>query len=156
MRTRVVVAALVATVGWGCASGGGGGSTNASGVAVSGVSGSGSASGGTARAPSRRPDVIDQSEISTRASDATNALQIIQKLRPQMLTGRGLGSPTDVTGETSKPRVYVDNISYGDLGTLSNLTANQIKEIRFMNSRDATTQWGTGHMGGVILVTTKR
>jgi len=100
--------------------------------------------------------VIDQSEISTRASDATNALQIIQKLRPQMLTGRGLGSPTDVTGETSKPRVYVDNISYGDLGTLSNLTANQIKEIRFMNSRDATTQWGTGHMGGVILVTTKR
>jgi hypothetical protein len=146
MRTRVVVAALVATAGWGCASGGG--STNAADAMV--------ASGMTTRAPRRKPDLIDESEISARANEATNALQIIQKLRPQMLTGRGLGSPTDVTGETGRPRVYVDNISYGDLSSLSNLTANQIKEIRFLNSRDATTQWGTGHMGGVILVTTKR
>jgi len=52
--------------------------------------------------------------------------------------------------------VYVDNISYGDLSSLSNLNATQISEIRFLNSRDATTVWGTGHMGGVILVTTKR
>ena len=112
-----------------------------------------STAGGTR---SRRPDVIDEGEIVSRASEAANALQIIQKLRPQMLTGRGLASPTDVTGESMRPKVYVDNISYGELGSLQNLSANQIREIRVLNSRDATTQWGTGHMGGVILVTTKR
>src|SRR5688572_4396482 len=113
------------------------------------------AAGGASRPSRRNPDLIDQGEISSRASEAANALQIIQKLRPQMLAGRGLGSPTDATGETSRPRVYVDNISYGDLSSLSNVTATQVSEIRFINSRDATTVWGTGHMGGVILVTTK-
>ena len=137
MRARVVIAALAAAVSVGCASSGRSAADN---------------SGSTRR----QPDLIDESEIVSRASDAANALQIIQKLRPQMLTGRGLASPTDVTGETARPKVYVDNISYGDLGALSNLAANQIRQIRFLNSRDATTQWGTGHMGGVILVTTKR
>jgi len=145
MRIRVLVTGLVAAAGLGCASGGG--STEvADQIAASGAS----------RPARRNPDVIDQGEIASRASEAANALQIIQKLRPQMLQGRGLGSPTDVTGETARPRVYVDNISYGDLSSLSNLNATQISEIRFLNSRDATTVWGTGHMGGVILVTTKR
>jgi hypothetical protein len=144
---RVMVAALVTAGSWGCASGGG--STNVGEAVVAGGS-------GASRTTRRNPELIEESEITSRASDAANALQVIQKLRPQMLTGRGLGSPTDVTGETSRPKVYVDNISYGDLSTLSNLIASQIKEIRFLNSRDATTVWGTGHMGGVILVTTKR
>ena len=147
---RMTVAGLVTAIAagsWGCASGGG--STNVGGDAAAGVS--------AARTSTRRnPDIISESEITSRASDAANALQIVQKLRPQMLQSRGLGSPTDVTGETARPRVYVDNISYGDVGSLSNLTATQIREIKFVNSRDATTIWGTGHMGGVILVTTKR
>ena len=145
MRVRVWVTSLVAAAGLGCASGGGSPEI-ADQIAASGAS----------RPARRNPDLIDQGEIMSRASEAANALQIIQKLRPQMLTGRGLASPTDVTGETARPRVYVDNISYGDLSSLSNLTATQISEIRFINSRDATTVWGTGHMGGVILVTTKR
>ena len=143
---RIMVAALVTAGSWGCASGGG--TTDAGGAIAS--------ASGASRTTRRNPEIIDEAEIASRASDAANALQIIQKLRPQMLTGRGLASPTDVTGESARPKVYVDNISYGDLSTLSNLNATQIREIRFLNSRDATTQWGTGHMGGVILVTTKR
>ena len=73
-----------------------------------------------------------------------------------MLQSRGLNSPNDPTGETTLPRVYVDNVSFGDVGTLSNLAATQILTIQFLNARDATTRFGTGHMGGVILVTTKR
>ena len=100
--------------------------------------------------------MIPESEISARASEAANALQIIQKLRPQMLRNRGLASPSDVTGESTQPKVYIDNIAYGDLSTLQNVMASQIREIRFINAGDATTQWGTGHLGGVILVLTKR
>lgn len=143
---RVVVTALVIAGASGCASGGG--STNVAGDVASGAA-------STTRTR-RNPDVIDANEISTRATDAATALQIIQKLRPRMLQSRGLNSPNDPTGETTLPRVYVDNVSFGDVGTLSNLAATQILTIQFLNARDATTRFGTGHMGGVILVTTKR
>ena len=136
MRARVVVAAAAALMTLSCATSG--------------------SSGSSLRSKSRSQDIIPESEITANASEAANALQIIEKLRPQMLRSRGVGSPTDVTGESARPKVYVDNVAYGDLGTLSNLTASQIKEIQFINSRDATTKWGTGHMGGVILVLTRR
>ena len=106
---------------------------------------------------SRSQDVIAEAEIATRAREATNALQIIQTLRPQMLRSRGMTSVSKgATADDMLPRVYVDEIAYGNLNSLSNLTASQIKEIRFINSRDATTRWGTGHMGGVILVSTRK
>jgi hypothetical protein len=104
----------------------------------------------------RSQELIPQAEIAANASEASNALQIIEKLRPQMLRTRGTSSPTDPTGETARPKVYVDNVAYGELSTLTNLNASQIREIRFINSRDATTAWGTGHMGGVIHVIMKR
>ena len=146
MRERwsvIVMAAIVASAA--CAS------SRTSGGGIGG----GSVGSGTASARTDR-DVIPEAEISSRAADAANALQVIQKLRPQMLRTRGLASPMDRTGETVQPRVYVDNIEYGNLSTLSNVNASQIREIRFINSRDATTSWGTGHMGGVILILTKK
>ena len=142
MGARVMVAAAIAVVSWGCSSGGGGGG------------------GGTSAAArpngSRQQDVISESEITSRATDASNALQIVQKLRPQMLRSRGLVSPNDMTGEASMPKVYVDNVSYGTIESLANINAAQVKEIKFIKGPDATTTWGTGHMGGVILVTTKK
>jgi len=137
MRTRVVMAAVAAVLSLGCGSSGG-------------ATGSGSRPRPVAR------DLILDAEIAGRAADATNALQIIEKLRPQMLTSRGLASPGDDTGESTRPKVYMDNIFYGDVATLRDVMASHIKEIRFVNARDATTQWGTGHMGGVILVVTKK
>ena len=133
-------------------------STAAFAVTLAMATGAGCASAGSSsrEGSTANRDVILLQEISARASDAVNALQVIQKLRPQMLRSRGLASPTDVTGESVRPRVYVDNISYGDLSTLENVMANQVSEIRFVNSRDATTQWGTGHMGGVIHVLTRK
>lgn len=141
MRARVIVAALAAVLSWGggCSSSGGGGTSTAA------------RPGG-----SRQQDVISESEITSRATDASNALQIVQKLRPQMLRSRGLVSPNDMTGEASMPKVYVDNVSYGAIESLANINAAQVKEIKFIKGPDATTTWGTGHMGGVILVTTKK
>jgi hypothetical protein len=149
MRGRFVFAVVAVALSMACASSGGGG-----------AGGSRTSSGGQ--------DVITEADITGRAADAANALQIIQKLRPQMLRNRGLAVlPTPASGASpgrtaeeaaaaSLPRVYIDNIAYGDLGQLTNVNASQIREIRYINSRDATTQWGTGHMGGVILVLTKK
>lgn len=126
-------------------------------VAVSSGCASGGTSSGTSARSSRSQDVIGEAEITSRVRDATNALQIIEQLRPQMLRSRGSSSLTPgATSEDALPRVYVDDISYGNLNSLSNINSVSIREIRFIKATDATTRWGTGNIGGVILVTTKK
>ena len=139
MRARVVMTAVMAAISLGCSSGGSAGGAS-----------------GTAKPAARQADVITESEIATRAGEASNAYQVVQRLRPQMLRSRGVVSPSDPNSGATLPTVYVDNVSYGTLESLSNINSNQIKEIRYINARDATTQWGTNHIGGVILVTTKK
>lgn len=65
-------------------------------------------------------------------------------------------SPNDANSEATMPKIYVDNVSYGNVESLSNINATQIKEIQYIKATDATTRWGTGHTGGVILVITKK
>ena len=139
MRARVFVAVLSAAVSFGCSSGS-----------------SASSSTSAPRPQSRQQDVISESEIASKATDAANALQIVEKLRPQMLRTRGLVSPNDPTGEAAKPKVYVDNVAYGAVESLANITAAQVREIRYIKGPDATTMWGTGVIGGVIHVTLKK
>lgn len=142
MRAGVAVVVFAAALGWGCAS--------------SGAAGSKAGTVATSAPRSGGQDLILESEITARAGEATNALQIVMKLRPQMLRSRGVISPNDPTGESTTPKVYVDNVSYGNVESLSNINSSQIKEIRYIKATDATTQWGTGHTGGVILVITKK
>ena len=139
MRARVVMAAVVIAIGVGCSSSGGT-----------------SSAAGAPRAPSRQQDVITEAEITSRAAEASNALQIVQKLRPQMLRGRGRISPADSTGSSMVPKVVVDDVSYGTVDALANLNANAVREIRYLSAADATTRWGTGYPGGVILVVMKK
>ena len=139
MRARVLMAALVVAVSSGCSSGG-----------------SSNKPAGAPHAPSRQQDVITAAEIAERAAEASNALQIVQKLRPQMLTTRGRFSPADSSDAGARPKAVVDGVAYGPVENLANLNAVSVKEIRFINATDATTRFGTGYVGGVILVTTKK
>ena len=139
MRARVVMAAVVVAIGVGCSSGG-----------------STSSATGSARAPSRPQDVITEAEITSRAAEASNALQVVQKLRPQMLRSRGRFSPADSSGTTMIPKVIVDDVAYGNVDALANVNAIAVREIRYLSAADATTRWGTGYPGGAILVTMKK
>ena len=147
MRARVAVVVVAAALCWACSSGG----------STAGPATASGSSGITAPRPkSGGADLILESEIAARAGEATNALQIIMKLRPQMLRSRGVISPNDPNGEATTPKIYVDNVSYGNVESLSNINAAQIKEIQYIKATDATTRWGTGHTGGVIMVVTKK
>ena len=146
MRPRLTLTTLAVAIGWACASSG----TNPT------TTGATPTTAAASRSPSRSQDVITEAEIASHPSDAANALELVQKLRPQMLRSRGMVSIHDSTGAAAMPRVYVDNVSYGAIDALANITTSQVKEIRYINARDATTQWGTGNTGGVILVTTKK
>ena len=133
----------------------------AAGVLVLGCAGGGSGTaaqpgtGATPRVTRGTSNLITESEIAATAYQ--NALDIVQNLRPAMLIPRGVGSDATGTTTTSIPIiVYMDDVRLGEPSSMVNVPASRIKEIRFMNARDATTRWGTGHSSGVILVTTKR
>ena len=102
--------------------------------------------------PSRRSrgggtsDVIVRSEVE-RVPDRS-AFGLIRLLRPRWLLVLMLPPPPRSTPVYA--RVYVDNLEYGPLESLYDISSNIIDQINFINSLDATTFYGTGFMGGLI------
>ena len=92
-------------------------------------------------------DIITEAEIN--AGVYQNALEVVQSLRPTMMRPRQGGANAQVM-------FYLDGVRMSELNGMSTIPAERVREIRFINARDATTRWGTGHDSGVILVTTKR
>jgi hypothetical protein len=97
--------------------------------------------------------IITEDEVE--ASRATTAYEVIQKLRANFLTYRGETS-FDRSKSQPYPTVYIDGQEYGQISSLRNIPASQVATIRLYRSWEATTQFGTGNMGGVIAVTTRR
>jgi hypothetical protein len=83
-----------------------------------------------------------------------SAHDVIRLLRPQFLQRRG---PSSIANpQADLPVVYLDGALYGGINQLQAIPSNVIASIEYIDARDATTRWGTGHMGGVIAVWTKR
>ncbi len=123
-------------------------------AACGGGGASGTATPQTAATPSRgNSNLIVAAEIS--AAGVTNALEAVQRLRPAMLRGRASQGFSD-TQSNAGIVVYVDGIQAGGVSTLANVSAMDVKEIRFINASDATTRFGTGHPMGAILVVTRK
>ena len=97
-------------------------------------------------------DVIVQDELA--ANSELSAFEVVRRLRPAWLRYRGqsvLSGP-----EREGLRVYLDGSFYGDADALGQLQARNLEEIRFLDSRQATLRFGTGHTVGAILITTRR
>lgn len=102
-----------------------------------------------ARARPIRPsrDIIVQEQVR----EFTDAYQAIQALHPTWLRARG----PDSFRESSRVWVYIDNSRLGGVGTLSNVAAMNIAEIRFYDGLEASQRWGLGHGAGVISITSR-
>ena len=88
------------------------------------------ASGGRGNSSaSSSPNVLTAEQI--RETDAVALYDALLELRPIWLRGRGQSGP---------------------VGTLYGIAANQVVRVEFMSGLDATTRYGTGHSGGVLLV----
>lgn len=95
----------------------------------------------------RSTNVITAEEIASVS--ASSAYEVVQRLRSQWLLVRGgLGSEGIV--------VYVDGVRRGDANSLRDIPVEQVRELRWIDGKDATTRYGTGHGSGVIEVYTKR
>ena len=98
------------------------------------------------------PDVITEDEIV--ASHASNAFDVIHKLRSNFLTNRG---PTTInrTAANTFPTVYVDDQEFGPISTLSTSPAAQITQIRLYRVSEANAKYGNHNLAGVIAITTR-
>lgn len=84
--------------------------------------------------------------------DVANAYQAVERLRPDWLRGRGPPSPRNP--QASLPTIYVAGVrQQAGLEALRQVRLGDVREIQYLNSADATTRYGTGHVGGAILVT---
>lgn len=81
-----------------------------------------------------------------------NAFQAIQLLQPQWLRVRGV----DSFFGSNEVVVYLDGVRRGGPDVLRGINTVNLQEIRRLDSRQATTQFGTGHPSGAILLITYR
>jgi hypothetical protein len=103
----------------------------------------------SAPAPSR--NVLTRTEIED--SHANSAWDAVVKLRANFMTSRGANSL--LVNVNKEPTVFLDDVEYGNLGTLKNIPASSVAEIRFIEGWNAETRFGPGHAAGVIDVFTR-
>lgn len=111
------------------------------------------ASPGLGRAVSSSSQLITEEEVD--ASLGATAFELIQRLRPNFLSYRG---ETSYYRSRSQPypTVYVDGQEFGPISILRTIPTAEIATIRLYRSWEAATTFGTGKMGGVIAITTRR
>ena len=100
----------------------------------------------------RNRNLITLEELAPLPS--LSAFEAVQRLRPAWLQSRGPMSGGAAT--RSYPHVMMDGIHMGDINTLRDLRTDNVQELRFISARDATTQFGTGYMAGIIEIITRR
>lgn len=114
------------------------------------------ASGSVGSAARQNPNVISADEIA--ASSASNAYEVIQRLRPNFLRTRGAvhGTPGATNAiEMVDLVIYLNENRLGGSDQLRQIATTDIREIRYFNSSEATTKWGTGHSAGAIQVVSR-
>ena len=97
--------------------------------------------------------VITEDEIV--ASHASNAFEVIHKLRANFLTSRGQTSFNRTVANTY-PTVYLDDQEFGPISALASIPAAQISTIRLYRVSEANAKYGTHNLTGVISITTKQ
>ncbi len=84
----------------------------------------------------------------------STVFEAVRALRPRWLQARSGASLRSPQPQTA--RVYIDGQLRGELGEMWNLLPTEVSEIRYMSAADATTRFGTNHIGGAIVITTRR
>ena len=95
---------------------------------------------------------ITQEEVDESLQGS--AYDVIVTLRPNFLMSRG---STSLRPDDSRlPVVFLDGVEHGPISSLRAIPASNVGEIRLYRSWEATTQFGTGYMSGVIAIKTRR
>jgi hypothetical protein len=97
-------------------------------------------------------DVLTRAELAQ--FDHNDITDTIRRLRPRWL--RSTRGTESFTQEGRRGvRVYLDGVPV-DGSALRGLATRNVNEVRFLDKRRATTQFGTDHGEGALLITTRR
>ena len=96
---------------------------------------------------------ITEDEIE--AMRAVTAYDVVSRTHGEYLHSRGRQSLDSRIPEIPA-HVFVDDTYYGDINTLKTVPASELSEVRFYQSYEAQYKFGSGHMGGVVQLITKR
>lgn len=140
MRSTVLCILVLIVLAPACASGG---------TAVTPETDRGAPTVGASKRRSSR-SVLTAEEIAT--AQVSTAYEAVERLRPEFLRTHGTMSTQEMTTPIV---VYLDNVRAGTVDALRRIEARDVEAIRYVNSKDATTRYGTGHGGGVLEVTSK-
>ena len=111
-----------------------------------------SCAAGTASGASRgNSSLITTAELEEARGSAQNLFAVIERLRPNWLRTRG-----STLRERVDPVVYVDGSRFGEIESLRDIALVAVLELRWISPSEATFQYGTGHAGGIIAVSTAR
>jgi hypothetical protein len=117
-------------------------------------------------APANRNRRIITAEEIEQAQE-TNALQVVQKLRPEFLVsmtrqhtlGRGAVQQRDLgysqPGPEPAAAVFVDGTEMGGVEELGRIQCITIEQVRYLSGSEAQTKYGPRFPAGVIEVTLK-
>lgn len=95
-------------------------------------------------------NLITRAELS--GSNDRNVFEAVRRLRPSWLRYRGQSVLTGPDREGL--RVYLNGAFFGDAQALGSLQVTDVGEVRFLDAREATLRFGTGHTVGAIMVAT--
>lgn len=100
----------------------------------------------------RQPNLLTEEQL--QEGNHFTAFEAVRSLRPSWLRER----PMSISNpEGAEVVVYVDGVRMAaGLESLRQLRTDTIVRMEYMTPSDATTRFGTGHVGGAILVTTRR
>lgn len=87
-----------------------------------------------------------------QAEVGRNLEDVIRQRRPQWLTRRG----STTLQEEGEILVYQDGTRMGGPAFLRTIQAESVESVQFLTAGEATTRFGTGHVHGAIVVTTRR
>jgi len=112
----------------------------------------GCASSGESGGTSRDRNLITQTELMEVPH--STIYEAVRALRPRWLQARS--GATLRSREPQTAMVYIDGQLRGGLAEMWNLLPTEVSELRYMSASDATTRFGTNHIGGAIVITTRR
>jgi len=98
----------------------------------------------------RSRNVLTAEDFENRAEH--NLYDLLARIRPNWLRPQG----ANLVSGTSPVVVYVNNVRFGGVDALRDMTLDEVERVRFIDGTDAATRYGLNTDGGVLEVTTKR
>ena len=83
------------------------------------------------------------------------AYEAVRRFRPIWLRSER-GADSFIAQGMRGLRIYVDGVYYGEVESLRTLQVQDIEEIRYLDKREATLEFGTNHGEGALMITTRR